>query len=74
MAENIKIVLRGFWRGFVDLGRGFNWTYTPPKESEDVGLGKYFAAIGGYMWRVIDKYGSPEVKEAALAPPPPIVL
>jgi len=67
MTENLKIALRGFWRGFADLGRGFDWSYTPPKRSEDNGLGKYFAAIGGYMWRVIDKCDDPEVREAARA-------
>ena len=29
MSETVKIALRGFWRGFRDLGRGFDWSYTP---------------------------------------------
>ena len=67
MSNYFKIAMRGFWRGIRDLGRGFDWSYTPPKRSEDRGLGKYFAAVGGYMWRVIDKCDDPEVKEAARA-------
>ena len=32
MTENLKIALRGFWRGFADLGRGFDWSasISPP--------------------------------------------
>lgn len=69
MAIYIKAALRGFWQGLADLGRGFDWSYTPPPQPkpEECGLGKYFSAVGGYMWKVIDKHGSPEVKEAARA-------
>lgn len=48
MAENLKIALRGFWRGFVDLGRGFDWSYTPP-ERKPQSIDRYFANVGGYL-------------------------
>ena len=69
MLDNLKIALRGFWLGFADLGRGFDWSCTPPPPSkpEERGLGKYFAAVGRHMWRVIDKCDDPEVMEAARA-------
>ena len=63
----LRVALRGFWTGFRDLGRGFDWSYTPPKRSEDNGLGKYFAAVGGYMWRVVDKSGISKEGESAYA-------
>ena len=66
MKENLKTAIRGFWRGFADLGRGLDWSCEPPPQPkpEERGLGKYFAAIGGYMWRVLEKSDIPEVKEA----------
>ena len=66
MGKNIKTALRGFWLGFADLGRGFDWSCEPPPppEPEGRGLGKYFAAVGGYMWRVLGKCDIPEVREA----------
>lgn len=48
MAETLKIALRGFWRGFVDLGRGFDWSYTPP-ERKPQSIDRYFANVGGYL-------------------------
>ena len=48
MAENLKIALRGFWHGFVDLGRGFDWSYTPP-ERKPQSIDRYFANVGGYL-------------------------
>ncbi len=48
MAESIRIALRGFLRGFVDLGRGFDWSYTPPKRTPQ-SIDRYFANVGGYL-------------------------
>jgi len=48
MSENLKIALRGFWRGFVDLGRGFYWSYTPPVRKAE-SIDRYFANVGGYL-------------------------
>ncbi len=48
MVENIKIALRGFLRGIVDLGRGFDWSYTPPKRTPQ-SIDRYFVNVGGYL-------------------------
>ena len=48
MAENLKIALRGFWRGFVDLGRGFNWSCQFEQRVDDVlifSLARTFAFV-----------------------------
>ena len=47
MVENLKIALRGFWRGFADLGRGFDWLYTPQSDADCMvmSLARWFAFI-----------------------------
>ena len=45
MSETVKIALRGFWRGFRDLGRGFDWSYTPPVRRAE-SIDRYFANVG----------------------------
>ena len=55
MAENLKIALRGFWQGFVDLGRGFNWSYTRP-ERKPQSIDRYFANVGGYLIKARNRF------------------
>lgn len=48
MAETLKIALRGFWRGFVDLGRGFDWSCQTGQCAADrfiVSLARVFAFL-----------------------------
>ena len=47
MTGNLKIALRGFWRGFADLGRGFDWSYTPQSDADCMvmSLARWFAFI-----------------------------
>ena len=48
MAETLKIALRGFLRGFVDLGRGFDWSCQTGQCAADrfiVSLAQVFAFL-----------------------------
>ena len=48
MAEYLKTALRGLWRGFADLGRGFDWSHTRPERKSE-SIDRYFANVGGYL-------------------------
>ena len=48
MTDNLKIALRGFWRGFADLGRGFDWSCQTQQCAADgfiLGLARVFAFL-----------------------------
>lgn len=65
MGENLKMALHGFLRGFVDLGRGFDWSYTPPERNPQ-SIDRYFANVGGYLSRAHARFleEHPEVAHA----------
>lgn len=65
MAEQIKIVLTSFGRGFISFIRPWNQPYEPPKTTP--GIGKYFARVGQYMWRAEQKFAEehPEIPSYA---------
>ena len=63
MAESIKVALASFGRGMVTFISPWNQPYEPPKW--EPGLGKYFARVGGYMWKAVDDYKAahPEITD-----------
>lgn len=63
MADNIKTALRGFARGFADLGRGFDWSYTPPRRVPQ-SIDRYFANVGGYLVAARNRFEREQMEAA----------